>query len=421
MQIVQNSKFLFGNLSETSYLCAHELRPRPMRKTFLWIFLLITAVSTYAHELLSNAEVNAQWFRTTINVKNGGQAPDVVTLLRAFNEAMPTWVVGEVLEQADHPAKGTRQSGTASIWDGKEEDDFRILIDRRNGYVDLESETDVDQMSACVWRKDDGHRIFAISLYEQHVMPQNLLCWYDYDPQTQTMTPAKGPLEEFQPDVKDAEIGWCLPMKGTDFTLTEYYVGLPAITHVYKWDRKQFTFDHTEIPDFEYKLAPDSKGSSRISEGIAWSHYCVLDLTGDGSPVLAFCNFNEGEIGEIMLIAEYKSDHVSLGMATPDGEKLNVFQGPNNRNGSKQVIVVHRDMVGGLWYNVVLGNLVQYVVCDLPNFANPDAGRTVEVTTGFGSKDETTDIIGQLGEWIDLSKLWRWSPITILEGEIEMP
>ena len=122
-----------------------------------------------------------------------------------------------------------------------------------------------------------------------------------------------------------------------------------------------------------------------------------------------------------MLIAEYKSDHVSLGMATPDGEKLNVFQGPNNRNGSKQVIVVHRDMVGGLWYNVVLGNLVQYVVCDLPNFANPDAGRTVEVTTGFGSKDETTDIIGQLGEWIDLSRLWRWSPITILEGEIEMP
>ena len=121
MQIVQNSKFLFGNLSETSYLCAHELRPRPMRKTFLWIFLLITAVSTYAHELLSNAEVNAQWFRTTINVKNGGQAPDVVKLLRAFNEAMPTWVVGEVLEQADHPAKGTRQSGTASIWDGKEE------------------------------------------------------------------------------------------------------------------------------------------------------------------------------------------------------------------------------------------------------------------------------------------------------------
>ena len=139
--------------------------------------------------------MNAQWFKTTIPVENGGQAPDVVKLLRAFHEAMPTWVTGEVLQQADHPAKGTRLSGTASIWDGKEDDDFRILVDRKNGYVDLESETDIDQMSACVWRKDNGHRIFAISLYEQHVMPQNLLCWYDYDPKTQKMTPAKGPLD----------------------------------------------------------------------------------------------------------------------------------------------------------------------------------------------------------------------------------
>ena len=151
--------------------------------------MLMCAISMAAQNFLDNSEVNNQWFKTTIPVKNGGQAPDVVKLLRAFNEAMPTWVVGEVLEQADHPAKGTRQSGTASIWDGEEEDDYRILIDRRNGYVDLESQTDVNQMSACVWRKDNGHRIFAVSLYEQHVMPQNLLCWYDYDPQTQKMTP----------------------------------------------------------------------------------------------------------------------------------------------------------------------------------------------------------------------------------------
>jgi len=346
----------------------------------------------------------------------------VVKLLRAFNQAMPTWVVGEVLNQADHPAKGTRQSGTASIWDGEEEDDYRILIDRRNGYLDLESQTDIDQMSACVWRKENGHRIFAVSLYEQHVMPQNLLCWYDYDPKTQTMTPEKSPLDDFKPDVKGAFIGWCLPMKGTDFTITEYYVGMPAITHVYKWDKKQFLYNGVQMPDFEYKLAPDSKTRQRISEaGYAFSHYCMMDLTDDGNPVMAFCNFYDGEIGDMMLIAEYKGDHVSLGMKTQDGEKLNVFQGPLHRNGNKQVIVVHRDMAGGMWYNVVLGNLVQYVVCDLPNFANPDEGRTVKVTTGFGGSDETTEIINQLGEWIDLSKLWRWSPVDIQEGEEEMP
>ena len=85
------------------------------------IMMLALGAGSGKAQVMDNADVNAQWFRTTINVKNGGQAPDVVKLLRAFNEAMPTWVVGEVLEQADHPAKGTRQSGTASIWDGKED------------------------------------------------------------------------------------------------------------------------------------------------------------------------------------------------------------------------------------------------------------------------------------------------------------
>ena len=383
------------------------------------IGMLALGAGSVKAQTLDNAEVNAQWFKTTINVKNGGQAPDVVKLLRAFHEAMPTWVVGKVLEQADHPAKGTRQSGTASIWDGEEEDDFRILVDKRNGYVDLISETDVNQMAACVWRKDNGHRIFAVTLYEQHVMPQRLLCWYDYDPQTQTMTPAMSPLDTFAPAVEDADIGWDLPMTGTDFTITEYYASMPAITHVYKWDRKQFKFDHTEMPDFEYRLAVDSEVTQRISQSNPWTYYCMLDLTGEGRPLLALCIFYDGEISDLMLIGDFKGDHVALGSITPEGEKLNVFRGLKHRNGEDQVIVVHRDLAGGLWYNVVLGNLVQYQVCDLPNIADPDAGRTVKVTASFGQ--ESTDIINNLGEWIDLSKLYRWKHIVIKEGEEEAP
>ena len=190
-------------------------------------------------------------------------------------------------------------------------------------------------------------------------------------------------------------------------------MGFPGITHVYKWDRKQFNFDHIEMPDFEYRPAVDSKAIHHISEGNAWTHYCMLDLTGKGNPLLAFCNFYDGEIGDLMLIGEFKGNLVSLGTMTQDGEKLNVFRGPKHRNGEDQVIVVHRDMAGGLWYNVVLGNLVQYQVCDLPNFSEADAGRTVKVTAGFGG--ETTDIIGDLGEWIDLSKLWRWQPLEFRE------
>ena len=378
--------------------------------------------SNSAQNTLDNSEVNSQWRTKRISVKDGGQTPDVVTLLRAFHQALPTWAVSQVLKQADHPAKGTRQSGTAAIWDGEEEDDYRILIDRRNGYADLASQTDIDQTAASVWRKDNGHRIFALSLFQQHGNPQNVLCWYDYDPQTQTMTPEKSPLDDFKPSAKGAFVAYELPMTGTDFNIIEYYPSLPAITHVYKWNRKQFLYNGVQMPDFEYNLAPDSKSTTRISEsGYAFSHYCLIDPTDSGSPMMAFCNFVEGEIGDLMLIGEFKGSHVALGQKTRDGEKLNLFYAPEAQNGNQQVAVVHRDMAGGLWYNILLGNLVQYVVCDLPNFANPDEGRTVKITAGFGSDDETTEIINLLGDWIDLSELCRWSTVDIQEGEEEMP
>ena len=394
-----------------------------MRRILICIMVLMAfAGSSSAQNTLDNSEVNSQWRTKKISVKDGGQTPDVVTLLRAFHQALPTWAVSQVLKQADHPAKGTRQSGTAAIWDGEEEDDYRILIDRRNGYADLASQTDIDQTAASVWRKDNGHRIFALSLFQQHGNPQNVLCWYDYDPQTQTMTPEKSPLDDFKPSAKGAFVAYELPMTGTDFNIIEYYPSLPAITHVYKWNRKQFLYNGVQMPDFEYNLAPDSKSTTRISEsGYAFSHYCLIDPTDSGSPMMAFCNFVEGEIGDLMLIGEFKGNHVALGQKTRDGEKLNLFYAPEAQNGNQQVAVVHRDMAGGLWYNILLGNLVQYVVCDLPNFANPDEGRTVKITAGFGSDDETTEIINLLGDWIDLSELCRWSTVDIQEGEEEMP
>ena len=236
------------------------------------------------------------------------------------------------------------------------------------------------------------------------------------------MTPEKSPLDDFKPSAKGAFVAYELPMTGTDFNIIEYYPSLPAITHVYKWNRKQFLYNGVQMPDFEYNLAPDSKSTTRISEsGYAFSHYCLIDPTDSGSPMMAFCNFVEGEIGDLMLIGEFKGNHVALGQKTRDGEKLNLFYAPEAQNGNQQVAVVHRDMAGGLWYHIMLGNLVQYVVCDLPNFANPDEGRTVKITAGFGSDDETTEIINLLGDWIDLSELCRWSTVDIQEGEEEMP
>lgn len=388
-----------------------------MRRLLICIASLLALVNSNAQEILSNSEVSSQWRTKQLNVKNGGQTPDVVTLLKVFNQTLPTWVVSEVLKQADHPAKNTRKSGTADIFDS--EDDYRILIDRKNGYVDLESETDINQMSACVWRKDNGHRIFAVSLYEQHDPVQHLLCWYDYDPQTQTMKPEKSPLDDFTPAVQTAQLGWCLPRKGTDFTITEYYPGLPSITHVYKWDRKAFHKGEIQMPNFEYMPTVGSTHAEAAGHcNHIWSHYALADLTGEGWPVLLLEEREGGQMSERIMLADFKGNLCVIATQTPDGEKMNVYALPPSKD-NKRAAVQYRDMVGGYYYSIITGNNVMFTVIDLPNFskASDDDERVIAVEEGFGAPDETTEIIGQLGDWINLNSRIIWQKMTITDAE----
>ncbi len=244
-----------------------------MRKTIFTLLMLAVAIGMSAHELLSNAEVDAQWRTKTISVKNGGQSPNVVMLLKAFNKALPTWVVGEVLKLQEKPLPGTKRNGTALLFENNEEDELRILLDPKNGYACYESLTDVDQMSCCIWRRTNGHRIFAISLYEQHVMPQNLLCWYDYDPQTQTMTPERSPLDDYKKPFPQMEIGWTLPQKGTDFIIREYSPFYPTVSRIYTWDGMKPQFSKIQLEDFEYQEFADGEWVQASGEGFKHPHH----------------------------------------------------------------------------------------------------------------------------------------------------
>ena len=378
---------------------------------------LIVMLACGSMAAMDNAEIEKLWRKTPIAVKDGGQTPDVVTLLRSFHNAMPTWVVAQVLDQAIRPAQGTRRNGSATIYEDKE--DYRILIDRKNGYVDLASETDISQMSACVWRKDNGHRIFAVSLFEQHVMPQNLLCWYDYDPTTQTLKPERSPLDDFKPAAKDAYLGWSLPRMGTDFTISEYYPGLPRITHVYKWDRMQFHEGEIQMPNFEYMPSVGSTHAEVAGHcNHVWSHYALADLTGEGWPVLLMEEREGGEMAERIMLASYKGRLCVIATQSALGEKMSVYELPPYKK-NKRVAVQHRDMVGGYFYTILTGNNVMFVVSDLPNFAkaSDEDTRVVSVEAGFGGDEETTDIINQIGEWINLSSKLVWREVTITDEE----
>lgn len=389
-----------------------------MRKTILTFIILTIAANMAAQDYLSNSEISSQWRQKTITVKNGGQTPDVVTLLKAFHQILPSWVVGEVLKQANHPAPTTRKSGTADIFDA--EDDYRIMIDRRNGYVDLESETDINQMAACVWRKDNGHRIFAITLYEQHDPVQNLLCWYDYDPTTQTMKPERSPLDDFKPSCNRYEaIAWKLPRKGTDFQIHEYYNVLTnPITHIYKWDRKQFKADAVQINRFEFLPSVGSLHYTMLSPG-DWTHYALVDLTGEGDPVFLLANLENGKVMERIMLAQFKGDICQIAESSADFGAICVYSLPPRGN-NKRVAVQYRDQPGGYWYAILTGCNVHFTLSDLPNFskASDEDTRVVSVEEGFGAPDETTDILDQIGEEIYIGDKITWHPFKVIDEDL---
>lgn len=390
-------------------------KKKDMKKTILALTMLACAISMAA---MSNSEVSNQWRQKTITVKDGGQAPHVVALLRAFHQALPTWVVGEVLKQADNPAPGTRVDGTASIFDA--EDDYRILIDRRNGYVDLESETDIDQMAACVWRKDNGHRIFAVTLYEQHDPVTNLLCWYDYDPATQTMTPERSPLDDFKPSWDKYEaLSWTLPRKGTDFQIHEYYNVLSnPITHIYKWDRKQFKADVAQINRFEYFPSVGSTHYAMLRPG-EWTHYALVDLTGEGNPVFLLGRLQGGKVLERVMLAQFKGDICQIAESSAEFGAISVYSLPP-KGDNKRVAVQYRDQPGGYWYTILTGCYVQFTLSDLPNFSNAsdEDTRVISVEEGYGGPDESTDILDQLGTEIYIGDQITWHPFRVIDEEL---
>lgn len=176
-------------------------------------------------------ECGRSWASMPINVKGGGKAPGIVTLTRAFNSVWKVYVVDEVLDLAKDP-KFTRQSDP--------EYDTEIIVDRPNGYMCVDAGgTDGTYMESCVWRCDDGHRLFAIRIGRPTDPELEYVCFYDYDPATETMTPVESPVDTFQPTQEF--YSYSLPRKGKDFIINEYLLDEAESTlqHIYSFNGKR--------------------------------------------------------------------------------------------------------------------------------------------------------------------------------------
>lgn len=233
-----------------------------MKKLILSFTILLTALTANAqrHNLPIN-EVAAKWQQKTIsNVQDGNFA----TLLRRFDETWPTLSIKNV---RDVIAKGLSKA----VLD--KETGYTVINDAKNGYVETyDLGTDGEYMSACIWRRNNGHKLLAINLGQPTDPEIEFVCFYDYNPKTKTLTPEPDALGKWNRKESGTKLHYGLPHVGKDIIINEESSNYNIYhLHHFKWDGSRPVYDYSELittisENYNHKWAPIIKTVSKDGE-----------------------------------------------------------------------------------------------------------------------------------------------------------
>ena len=256
---------------------------------------------------LSPEQIARQWAKGgAVKVKGGGDKPDIVALVNAFNKVWPSEVTTTLLGWAKDP-KFTEYFN--------EDTGGGINCDRGNGYVSVSAgDTDEDCMEAAVWKRKNGHRLFIINIVS--TMPDNrslpekqTLCLYDYDPKTETMTPEENAISKFRASADDLKLMYRLPRNGTDLAIGEGNEESEDVRwHFFEWNGSQFseaiTYTGKELsekikgswicndsdkPMLTFNIVSDDVNNSQIEDCAIYgsTEYDAFAYTWDGTLIIS--------------------------------------------------------------------------------------------------------------------------------------
>ena len=182
------------------------------------------------------ADVEKYWKTRTINVP--GHSSDIVALFEAFYAVWPT-EEGNRIVHITNPALAPDDT---NFEEGSE-------IDRKNGYVESawyenedgpdEGEEEIGMVTACVWKRKNGHKLFAVNFGAV----KSFLCFYDYDPDKRTLTPEESPIKKehlYYPDKKP--VFYTLPHHGKTLEVVEDAPGDEVVITRFTFDGQNLVF-----------------------------------------------------------------------------------------------------------------------------------------------------------------------------------
>jgi hypothetical protein len=194
-------------------------------------------------------------------------------MLERFDQTWPTWMVGAVRETME---KGLDKE----VLD--EETDLTVTVDVKNGFVEIgDAGTDGAYMSACVWNRQNGHRLFAVRLGKPTDPCLDFVCFYDYDAQKKTLTPEPDILKGYRwHDRKEfTQIYAKLPKVGKNLIVEEWGDDGP-VRHIFTWNGMKPVYSKTEPLDLDeglYDVPVSFKGAQPNIKD-----FVTALLSGDG-------------------------------------------------------------------------------------------------------------------------------------------
>lgn len=242
-----------------------------MKKTLLLIAAITCLTIADAQTRISIDKLYSQWQLQNIPAsKSGG----ILDLVGSFNLQYPTYSGSEFLKDVDRP---------------ESERQWLITLDRPNGFASFAEGSDdasSESMQACVWKRSNGHKLFAISFEQQSSKVKAFTAFYDLDPATGILKPEKSLAKLFTPNNPKGIVHISLPQHGKDMKVTEYYINaMFGITHIYPWDGMKPGRERVEIENID-KMWEEFCDQAMMDGEHPVARYALIDIDRDGSPEL---------------------------------------------------------------------------------------------------------------------------------------
>lgn len=258
------------------------------------------------------SDVEKYWQQRTIQVPGGKS--DIVALFGAFNKEWPTHEGNRIMHQADPasvPDDGFYEEGS--------------IVDRKNGYVEsswFEGE-DLSVVSACVWSRKNGHKLFAVNMGKARKDMGEFVCFYDYDPAKKTLTPEESPVkkEHLLFPEKPIEL-YRLPHEGKVMEVEERGA-LIFFNAIYTFDGQNLKYVGHDT-GWTSQLEEEYRKEDLDDIHYTLTKFALIDIDGDGGEEVWVRTAND-EDGAIFCFGEEGSP--SLLITESEGKRPSIGKG----------------------------------------------------------------------------------------------